>query len=552
MTNRPVDVLVDLRARVSREAALVAVLTVLVAAASVAWDLPARLAGWSAQHRAVPLDHVVLLLAVSHVFMAVFGARRAAELKAQFRQRAQAEEELRVRARTDDLTALLNRPGLAGELASALADTAAGGPDTTVVLLDLDRFKEVNDVLGHAVGDALLRAVATRLTGELPPDTVLARLGGDEFAVLLRGRDDAATGQLTTALLAALRRPFDVDGAVLEVDGSVGVVSSRDGADDLLRAADVAMYAAKAERSGVVGWSPGLERSDAAQLALFGELRRAIGAGDLRVHYQPRVGLAGGRVRAVEALVRWQHPRRGTVLPGEFIGLAEATGLIRPLTDAVLEQALADCRRWADQGLSLAVSVNLSARSLLDEELPDRVAGLLGAHGLPPSSLELEITESAAMKDPDRAVRVLARLRGLGLRLSVDDYGTGHASLSYLSRLPVDTLKIDRSFVSTMELDGNDRAIVRSTIALAHHLGLRVVAEGVETRRTWGQLAAFGCDEAQGYWLGRPEPADDVPARVAAVADLLAAPPRAPAPGRDGGRAPAAPVQAGAADGRRA
>ncbi len=505
-----------LRSTVAREAAVVGLLTVVVAVASGLVDLPGRIADWS-RSTVGPLDDVVLLLAASHLFMIVFGARRSRDLKAQHARRAQAEHELRERARTDPLTGLLNRAGLAEELRAAVDDEAAGGSPLAVVMLDLDRFKEVNDTLGHAVGDALLCAVAERLTGELRRGDVLARLGGDEFVVLLRDADPDAVRRATDRLLAGLRLPFDVDGIVLEVDGSLGVATSGTDPTELLRAADVAMYAAKADRSGIVVHSPQLDRHDPAQLSLFGDLRRGICDGELRVHYQPKATLADGRVIGVEALVRWEHPQRGLLPPSEFIGLAEATGLIRTLTDVVLARALEDCRRWRAEGTVLTVAVNLSARVLLDTSLPDRIAALLAEHGLSADCLELEVTESAAMQDPGQALDVLQRLRGLGVTLSVDDYGTGHASLSYLSRLPVSTLKIDRSFVSTMEVDGTDQVIVRSTIELAHALGLRVVAEGVETRRTWEQLVALGCDEAQGFWLGRPGPAEGVLARVAAI-----------------------------------
>ena len=467
------EALARLRSSVACEAAVVALLTVLVAVASGVWDLPGRIADWS-RTAVGPLDDAVLLLAASHLFMAVFGSRRARDLKAQYARRVQAEGELREQARTDPLTGLLNRAGLAGELRAAVDDAAAGGSPLAVVLLDLDRFKEVNDTLGHAVGDALLCAVAERLTGQLRRDDVLARLGGDEFVVLLRDADPDAVEHTTRRLLAALRLPFEVDGLALEVDGSLGVATAGTDPTELLRAADVAMYAAKA-------------------------------------------ALADGRVVGVEALVRWQHPQRGLLPPSEFIGLAEATGLIRTLTDVVLGRALEDCHRWRAGGRALTVAVNISARVLLDTALPDRIAALLAEHGLPAACLELEVTESAAMQDPGQALDVLQRLRGLGVTLSVDDYGTGHASLSYLSRLPVSTLKIDRSFVSTMEVDATDQVIVRSTIELAHALGLRVVAEGVETRRTWEQLVALGCDEAQGYWLGRPGPAEGVLERVAAI-----------------------------------
>ncbi|WNV75141.1 EAL domain-containing protein [Geodermatophilus sp. DSM 44513] len=514
-----------LRSTVAREAAVVVALTVLVAVASAAADLPGRIAQWS-RSTVGPLDDAVLLLAVSHVFMLVFGSRRARDLKAQSARREQAERELRERARTDPLTGLLNRAGLAEELGAAVGPAAAGGSRPAVVLLDLDRFKEVNDTLGHAVGDALLRAVAGRLTAELRSDDVLARLGGDEFVVLLRDADPDAVRHATDRLLAALRRPFDVDGMVLEVDGSLGVATAGTDAAELLRAADVAMYAAKADRSGVVVHTPALDRHGPARLGQFGDLRRGIRDGELQVHYQPRATLADGRVVGVAALVRWAHPQRGLLPRSEFIGLAEATGLVRTLTDVVLARALADCRDWRAAGRELTVAVDLSARVLLDPTLPRRVAALLAEHGLPAGCLELTVTGSAGVPDPAQALDVLRQLRGLGVTLSVGDDGTGHASLSSLSRLPVGTLRIDRSSTTTMDVDGTAHVIVRSTIELAHALGLRVVAEGVETARTWQRLRALGCDEAQGSWLARPAPAADVLAQVAAAESRTGVPAR--------------------------
>ncbi|RZU34606.1 putative bifunctional diguanylate cyclase/phosphodiesterase [Blastococcus saxobsidens] len=504
-----------LRARVLRDVAVVVLMTAAFTVASVTWDWSDLLGG--------PADDVVLVLAFSHLLMMVFGKRRSDELKAEVESRRAVERALRHRARHDSLTGLLNRSAMVEEVTAAVADTASGGPGTAVVLIDLDRFKEVNDTLGHHVGDILLRSVALRLADELRDGTLLARLGGDEFVLLVRDCDPEEAEQVAGRALRAIRRPFAVEGLVLEVDGSCGIAVSGSDAAEMLRHADVAMYAAKADHLGVAVYRPSLDTDAPGQLTLFGDLRRAIRDGGLVVHYQPRVALPGGRVLGVEALVRWQHPDRGLVPPAQFIPLAEQTGLIQPLTEVVLEQALAACRRWRDRGLQLTVSVNLSARSLLDGGLPHRIGELLGRHGLTADCLELEITESAAMKDPVRALEVLHRLRDLGLELSVDDYGTGHASLAYLTRLPVSTLKIDRSFVQTMELDASDRTIVRSTIDLAHSLGLHVVAEGVETRATWDELGMLGCDAAQGYWLARPLPETDLPACVAELQQRLVA-----------------------------
>jgi diguanylate cyclase (GGDEF)-like protein len=501
----------SLRVRVLREAAVVVALTVCFAVASAVWDLPGLLSG--------PLDDAALILAFSHLLMMVFGKRRSDELKAEIEFRRIAERELRHRVRHDALTGLLNRSAIVDEIDAAVS----GGSPVAVVLIDLDRFKEVNDTLGHHVGDALLTSVAARLTDELRSDATLARLGGDEFVLLLPACEPQTAEVVAARALQTIRRPFALDGLALEMDASCGVAVGTDTSADLLRHADVAMYAAKADHLGVAVYRPALDDGAPEQLAFFGELRRAIRNGDLLVHYQPKVAMTAGRVVGMEALVRWEHPERGMVPPAAFIPIAERTGLIRPLTDAVLARALADCAMWRQAGRDLTVAVNLSARSLVDPSLAERVGELLHAYGIPASHLELEITESAAMRDPGRALAVLHDLRALGVHLSVDDFGTGHASLAYLTRLPVGTLKIDRSFVQTMELDPSDATIVRSTIDLAHGLGLRVVAEGVETRATWEELARLGCDQAQGYWLAPPGPADGVPVVVTDIEERLAA-----------------------------
>ena len=514
----------ELRRRVLREATLALVLIGAIAATAVTADAFELLAAWTRATERAELDELLVVLAASHLVMMVFGGRRARDLKREFVERRAAEQQLLHRSRHDALTGLLNRGALLEEIDTALG--AGGGPRCAVLLLDLDRFKEVNDTLGHHVGDDLLRCVAARFAAELGGVGHLARLGGDEFAVLLPGvRDGAAAQAVAERLLDAARRSFPLDGVTLEIDASIGLVVApahgRSSAD-LLRRADIAMYAAKAEHAGVAAYSSGLDEADPARLALYGDLRRAIASGELVLHYQPKASVRSGRVSGVEALVRWQHSTRGLLAPADFLDIAEQTGLIRPLTACVLDRALADTRRWQDAGLVLAVAVNLSARSLLDAELPDQVADLLDRHGLPPAALELEITEGAAMSDPGRALAVLHRLRDLGVGLSVDDYGTGHASLAYLSRLPVTALKIDRSFVARMDDEADSRTIVRSTIDLARNLGLQVVAEGVETAAAWRHLAALGCDQAQGYWLARPTPPEQVSAVIDELLDRLA------------------------------
>jgi EAL domain-containing protein (putative c-di-GMP-specific phosphodiesterase class I) len=320
----------------------------------------------------------------------------------------------------------------------------------------------------------------------------------------------------------------------VEIDGRVGVALAPEHAHDagaLLRMADIALHGGGGDgRRGVALFDPAQQEGVSRRLALFGELRRALSEQELVVYYQPIVTLARGEVTGVEALVRWRHPERGLLLPGEFIDVAEQTGLIHPLTTNVLDQALRDCRGWRDDGTALKVAVNLSAKRVSDTDLPGEVDDLLGRHRLPPSALVLEITESVAMSDPERALAVLGRLRELGTELSVDDFGTGHASLTYLTRLPVSGLKIDRSFVQPMESDAATRTIVRSILHLAGDLGLEVIAEGVETDTAYRSLGAFGCDQAQGFWLARPAPADRVPHLVRDLRARLAGGAPNPAP----------------------
>jgi diguanylate cyclase (GGDEF)-like protein/PAS domain S-box-containing protein len=425
--------------------------------------------------------------------------------------RVRAEQALRHQARHDALTGLPNRAFLHERVAAACDDADAAARPRALLLLDLDHFKEVNDTFGHERGDALLREVADRLRGAVRADDTVARLGGDEFAVLLPGADAAGAARVATDLRAALDAPLQVAGQALRVGASVGIaLGPVHGADGptLLRHADVAMDAAKRARSGHAIYDPTQDQHSPARLALVGDLRDAIEGGALTLHYQPQVDLASGRVCGVEALVRWPHPERGLIPPDAFIPLAEQTGLIAPLTNWVLGEAIRQGRAWQRAGLLLGVSVNLSMWNLHDPALPDRVASLLQEHGLSPAWLRLELTESALMADTDRTMDVLARLSALGVRLGVDDFGSGYSSLAYLKRLPVDELKIDKGFVRALATDATDAAIVASTVALGHALGLRVVAEGIEDRATWDLLVAQGCDVAQGYYLSRPLPAE--------------------------------------------
>ena len=418
-------------------------------------------------------------------------------------------EEIEHQALHDGLTGLPNRDLFRRRIDEALAEAQQRRTGVSVLLLDLDRFKEINDTLGHQSGDLLLQALAKRLETLIRDTDTVARLGGDEFAIVSPGAEDEGDAfVLAERIRAGLEAPFALAGLTVEVEASVGIALYPDHGDDveaLIRHADVAMYNGKKTHRPML-YSAKDDHYSPDRLALVGELRRAIANRELVIHYQPRVELATGDVHAVEALVRWDHPERGLLSPGEFLPLAEHTGMIRPLTRYVMDAALADCAGWAQEGLRPGVSVNLSARDLLDADLPREVESLLSKHGVDPTLLEVEITEHTILTDPERARIVLERLRELGVRLSIDDFGTGFSSLGQLKRLPVDVLKIDRSFVLNMEHDDNDDVIVRSTIELGHNLGLRVVAEGVETQETWGRLAQLGCDTAQGFFISRPLP----------------------------------------------
>jgi diguanylate cyclase (GGDEF)-like protein len=378
-------------------------------------------------------------------------------------------------------------------------------------LLDLDHFKEVNDTFGHYAGDRLLEQVGHRLRDSVPANAVVARLGGDEFAVLVATSAMSAeeAEAIPSDLLALLDRPVVVEGQRLNVAASIGVVHyPADGtdADALLRRADVAMYVAKRAHSGYAYYDAQQDPHTPERLGLVGELREAIEHDELTLAYQPQIALDTHQVTGVEALVRWAHPRRGMIPPVEFVAIAEHTGLMEPLTRCVLRGALQQCRTWLDKGLHLPVSVNISATDLQDG-FAQVVEELLDAHHVPVEYLRLEITEGAMMVDRDRASRVLQDLRALGVRISIDDYGTGYSSLAYLGHLPIDELKIDRSFIAGLLSSTANAAIVRSTIALGHDLGLVVVAEGVEDQPTWDVLGELGCDTIQGYFASKPLPA---------------------------------------------
>ena len=437
------------------------------------------------------------------------------------------------RAFHDALTDLPNRLMLHQRLERALELGRDKGEQIALLLVDLDDFKAVNDTLGHAYGDRLLGEVAGRMRGALGRDDLLARLGGDEFAVLPDGPCGVDRGRATAErLVAALERPFELDGILLDVRASVGLAIYPDhgtAPDDLLRSADVALYLAKADQKPVEVYSEGKDHYTVDRLMLAAQLRRGLEAGELVLEYQPKFPLAGGPAVGVEALARWEHPTLGRIGPDGFIPLAEQTGLISRVTDVVLRTAIAQAASWAAGGLDLRMSVNVSPRNLLDPHLPGLIRTLLGETGLAPAKLQLEITESRTVPSGRVAMAVLEELRTMGVGLAIDDFGTGFSSLVQLQRLPVDEIKIDRSFVSAMLASESDAAIVRSTIDLARNLGLIVTAEGVEDDATRRRLAEMGCDLAQGYELCRPLPADrcaqvvrDVPFVLAPVSPLHA------------------------------
>jgi diguanylate cyclase (GGDEF)-like protein len=411
----------------------------------------------------------------------------------------------------DALTGLPNRTLLQRELATALEEVTAGRmPGAGVMILDLDGFKEVNDTLGHQQGDSLLAEVAARLAAAVGDAGTVARLGGDEFAVLLPATaDEVHVLRVGRRILRALEQPIPLEGLDVEIGASIGIALAPAHADEpasLLKCADLAMYDAKTSTRGLRIYEPDQHADNPHRLKLVSELRSALQNGGLQIHVQPQARLGSGAVVGVEALVRWEHAELGPITPDEFIPVAERSGLIGLLTTQVLDAALAACAQWRAAGSDVGVAVNLSAHSLQDADLVDDVTRLLLRHDVPAQRLTLEVTESSVMADPGRAVALLHQLRDLGVRLSVDDFGTGYSSLSYLQRLPVHEVKIDRSFIAALPMESENVAIVRAIIDLGRHLGLQVVAEGVEDEATWDLLASMNCDLVQGYHLARPMP----------------------------------------------
>jgi diguanylate cyclase (GGDEF)-like protein len=423
----------------------------------------------------------------------------------------------------DNLTGLANRTMLTSATERALSSY---GSQTAMLLLDLDHFKEINDTLGHAVGDEMLIMVAKQLKSVAGSDDLVARLGGDEFVVLCRGMEDQqAAITMAERLCAAVREPVTLRGVTLTVGCSVGIAFGPEHADTvstLLRCADVALYSAKETRDTAVVYSKQADRHSAALLGLQADLRAALedpSDTQVWVAYQPQFDIAAGRIASVECLARWDHPEIGPVPPDTFIPIAENTSIIDLLLDRILDRALAQIAHWDREGLVLNAAVNLSARQISDEDLPTTVLRYLERHGLPARRLLLEVTESRLMADPERCASILNQLHGSGVQISIDDFGTGYSSLSYLQRLAVDELKIDKSFVTELRTSG-DETIVRSTVDLGHNLGLRVTAEGVEDQQTAERLVDIGCDVLQGYLIGRPTNANAVAALIATGSGL--------------------------------
>jgi diguanylate cyclase (GGDEF)-like protein len=425
------------------------------------------------------------------------------------RERKLAEQRLAHLAYHDALTDLPNRALLNDRLQQAVRGAHRSDTPLTLLVMDLDRFKEINDTMGHHAGDRLLQLVASRLRGTLRGTDTVARLGGDEFALILPTTDTDGAILAARKVLQELALPFVVDGRSLTIHASIGIARFPEhgsSAEILLQKADIAMYLAKADGSGVAVYAPDRDRDTHGRLAFVSDLTQAIAQDEFFVEYQPILHLGTARVLGVEALVRWNHPQQGHLLPGDFIPLAERSGLVLPLTTLVLDKALGS---WpnTERATPLTVAVNLSPRNLQDPDLPNRIRERLRSRDLSAPSLTFEVTENVIMSDPVRSMDSLTRLHDMGVRLAIDDFGTGYSSLSYLRRLPVDELKIDRSFVIGLGA-GQDDVIVRSTIDLAHNLGLSVVAEGVESFAVQEQLAALGCDAAQGWFIGPPASAE--------------------------------------------
>ena len=449
------------------------------------------------------LEALLLVLLVVFVPLLVRVTRR---IKAQI-------EHIHRQAYHDDLTGLPNRVQLFERLELAVRRAAARDNHLAVLLLDLDRFRETNETLGHDAGDDLLRQIAERLGAWIDPGQLLARLGGDEFAVATEYREEKEVDEIAHELRSAIEPPLTVAEVQIAVDVTIGVaLFPRDGrdADTLLKHAEIATHTAKQWRVPLLAYSPAVDPHDPEEIGLVAALREATRNGEIRLHYQPKVNLQTGAIVGLEALAYWQHPTRGLLPPGAFVPAAERTGAIRHISRAILPAAVEQLAKLAELGTDCSIAVNLTAIDLLDIKLPRRLEALLRRHGVDPGRLCVELTESTVMADPERSQSILERITATGVRIAIDDFGTGHSSLSYLKTLPASELKIDRSFVSDMIVSRQDRLIVLATVRLAQSLGLRVVAEGVETEEVRNALREIGCDFAQGYLYGRPGPIEGI------------------------------------------
>jgi diguanylate cyclase (GGDEF)-like protein/PAS domain S-box-containing protein len=453
-----------------------------------------------------PLD-----LAVSEMWL--HGQRYFIGVARDITERKEQMAAIEYQALHDALTDLPNRTLLADRLNQAILSAVRGAQFLALIIMDLDHFKEINDTLGHHSGDLILQQVAIRVRRVLRESDTVARLGGDEFAVLLPAADIKDATRIAKKLLDALDHPFEMETQSFHIGASLGIAlfpeHGRDGAA-LMRRADVAMYEAKRKKTGFEVYDPAKDQHSLRNLSLMGELRTALDRGQLTIHYQPEVNPQTGRVSGVEALLRWRHPQHGLLYPDEFIPLVEQAGLIGQVTLWVLHEAMAQRRNWEQSGIDVSMAVNLSVRNLQDSSFPNDVSAILREYDRAQvQRLRFEITESAMMVDPVRALEVLNVLGVMGVRLSIDDFGTGYSSLAYLKQLPVAELKIDKSFIMSMGANDNNAVIVRSTIDLAHNIGLRVVAEGVEDKQTYDMLAALGCDSVQGYYISSAMPAEE-------------------------------------------
>ena len=413
----------------------------------------------------------------------------------------------------DSLTALPNRTLVNDRLAQAIKTAERTNNSFVVMLIDLDRFKEVNDSLGHQAGDELLKKVGQRFVETMRDTDTIGRLGGDEFAILLPETSVDGAVSVADKLIKAMERSMELEGLSFTVAASIGIAHYPDHGTDastLMRHADIAMYDAKLNRTGYSLYHKEIDTHSPRRLVLIGDLRAAFDAGRLALHYQPIIDIATGLPRGVEALARWPHPEKGFIPPDEFIPLIEQTGLVRHFACWVIDAALAQWNAWRQEGIDVVISVNLSMRNLQDKGFPEKLAELMRKWSVTPQALLLEITESAMMSDPDQVLSLLTGFSDMGVQIAIDDFGTGYSSLSYLKRLPVHEIKIDRSFVLDMTRDKDDAVIVRSTIDLAHNLGLKVGAEGVEDEETLTLLRELGCDLAQGYHIRRPGPVDSL------------------------------------------